>query len=59
MFRTLLIPAVLTGVFCAGFAGLIDITTDMLDRGYVVGFAFVSGFLGSVFARAVLGKRKG
>lgn len=45
--------AILTGVFCGGFALLIDVATDMLDRGHVVLFSFVSGFLGSLFAQLV------
>lgn len=60
MIRTLLLPATLTGVFCASFAFGIDYATDMLERGHVIGFSFVSGFLGSVFARLVMngGKAK-
>ncbi len=58
MIRAFLLPAFLTGTFCAGFAVLIDITTSMLETGSVIGLAFVSGFLGSIFARLVLGRGK-
>lgn len=54
MVRSVIISAVLTGVFCGGFALLIDVATDMLDRGNVVLFSFTSGFLGSLFAQLVL-----
>lgn len=55
MMRALLLPASLTGVFCAGFALVIDYATDMLGQGQIVIFSFISGFLGSLVARAVLG----
>lgn len=56
MLRTILLTAVLTGVFCAVFAVGIDWLTDMLERNQVVGISFVSGFLGSLFAQTVLGR---
>ncbi len=49
-----LLPALLTGTFCAGFATLIDVITDALTMLMVIGLAFVSGFLGSLFARLIL-----
>ena len=58
MVRAVIISAVLTGVFCGGFALFIDLATDMLDRGHVVLISFCSGFLGSLFAQIVL-KRMG
>ncbi len=54
MLRAFLIPAALTGCFCAGFAWLIDTTTDMLGTQSVLALAFVSGFLGSLFAKGLL-----
>ncbi len=54
MIRAALIPAVLTGVFCALFAGIIDLVTNALDMATIVIFAFISGFCGSLFARIVL-----
>ena len=56
MIRWLIIPAVLTGIFCAGFTVVIDLATDMLARNQVILLSFLSGFLGSIFARLVLGK---
>ena len=56
MFRSILLTAVLTGVFCAIFAVGIDWLTDMLEAGQVVAISFTSGFLGSLFAQTVLGR---
>jgi hypothetical protein len=56
MIRATFIAAVLTGVFCAGFAAVIGFVTDTLPMLMVIVLAFVSGFLGSLFARFVLGK---
>ena len=56
MVRTILMTAVLTGVFCAGFAIFIDYATDMLERNQVLVVSFLSGFLGSLFAQTVLGR---
>ncbi len=50
--------AVLTGVFCAGFALFIDAIVTMASTSQVALLASVSGFLGSIFAQTVLGKRK-
>lgn len=58
MIRPILLTAVLTGVFCAGFAVFVDWATDMLAQGQVVTISFVSGFLGSLFAQTVLGRWK-
>ena len=56
MIRVTLIAATLTGLFCAAFAGVIDAITDALPMLTVIILAFVSGFLGSLFARIILGK---
>ena len=56
MIRVVLMSAVLTGVFCAGFAVFIDWATDMLQRNQVIVVSFISGFLGSLFAQTVLGR---
>jgi len=58
MLRTIIFSAALTGMFCAGFAVLIDLATDMLMRQQLVIVSFVSGFLGSVFAQTVLSRWK-
>ena len=59
MIRVVLVSAVLTGVFCAGFAVFIDWATDMLQRNQVIVVSFISGFLGSLFAQTVLGRWRG
>ena len=58
MIKAVVIPAILTGVFCAGFAVVIDQLTNMIERTQVILVSFISGFLGSIFARFVLGKGK-
>lgn len=58
MIRSLFLPAVLTGAFCAVFAVGIDWLTNMLERGQILGLSFVSGFLGSLFASLVLRRRR-
>ena len=50
--------AVLTGVFCAGFALFIDAIVSMASTGQVALLASISGFLGSIFAQIVLRRRK-
>ncbi len=61
MLRPVLLTALLTGVFCAGFAVVIDWVTDMLERNPVAAISFVSGFLGSLFAQItdIVGGRSG
>ncbi|NRB00265.1 MAG: hypothetical protein HRU32_10650 [Rhodobacteraceae bacterium] len=56
MIRTVVMTAVLTGVFCAGFAVGVDWLTDMLQRQQVIVVSFFSGFMGSLFAQTVLGR---
>ena len=57
MIRAFVFPAIITGVFCAGFAVAIDQLTDMLARNQVIVVSFISGFLGSIVARLILGGR--
>ena len=59
MVRSILLTAVLTGTFCAGFAVFIDWATDMLEQNQVIVISFVSGSLGSLFAQTVLGRWRG
>ena len=59
MIRTILSSAILTGIFCAGFATVIDLATDMLERNQVIAVSFSSGFLGSIFAQTVLSRWRG
>ena len=56
MIRPILLTAVLTGIFCSGFAVFIDWATDMLMRNQIIAVSFLSGFLGSLFAQTVLGR---
>ena len=56
MAKTILMTAILTGIFCAGFAVVIDYIADMLERNQVIGISFASGFLGSLFAQTVMGR---
>ncbi|WP_425039333.1 hypothetical protein [Primorskyibacter sp. S187A] len=56
--QAVLVTSVLTGVFCAVFATIIDAVTDALNIWTVIALAFTSGFLGSLFAQLVLGRRK-
>jgi len=56
MVRTALLSAVATGAFCSVFTVFVDTVADTLELWTVVILSFVSGFLGSLFARAVLGR---
>jgi hypothetical protein len=56
MVRPILLSAVLTGLFCSGFAVIIDLATDMLERQQLIFVSFASGFLGSLFAQTVLSR---
>lgn len=58
MFRSILLTAFFTGVFCSGFAVFIDWATDMLMQNQIIAISFISGFLGSLFAQTVLGRWK-
>ena len=58
MIRPMILSAVMTGVFCAGFAVFIDWATDMLMQNQIIVISFTSGFLGSLFAQAVLKRWK-
>lgn len=58
MTKTILISAGLTGLFCAVFAVFVQTATNMLGIGQVAGVSFISGFLGSLFARFVMGVKK-
>lgn len=53
-----LLTSVLTGVVCAVFAAVIDVVTDALSMATLIGLAFMSGFLGSLFAQIVLGRTR-
>jgi hypothetical protein len=53
-----LLTAALTGLFCAMFAGLVDIVTDALAMWQVMILGAVSGFCGSLFAQFALRRGK-
>lgn len=55
MLRMFLLPAILTGLFCAFFAVGVDYVLPPLMGLNVAIIAAISGFCGSIFARAVLG----
>jgi uncharacterized membrane protein len=57
MSRVVLVAALTTGVFCAVFASVVDAVTDALSMWQVAIAGGISGFLGSLFASLVLGKR--
>ena len=58
MIRVVIVPALTTGVFCAGFATLVDTATNMLDGWQVAIMGGLSGFLGSLFASLVWGRNR-
>ncbi len=54
MFRVFLLPAILTGLFCALFAVAVDVILPPLMGANVAVIAAISGCCGSLFARGVL-----
>ena len=54
MVRTFLVPATLTGLFCAIFSVAVDYVLPPLMGLNVAIIAAISGFCGSIFARGVL-----
>lgn len=56
MIRGALLSAALTGVFCAGFAVVVDTVTMLFSVWQLMAVSFVSGALGSLFARLVLSR---
>lgn len=56
-FAPIVSTALLTGVFCAAFAVLVDAVTDVLAFGAVILVSFCSGFLGSLFAQVVMQRK--
>lgn len=57
--RQFLLPAFLTGAFCAVFALAVDAVLAMVNQWQIAALAATSGFLGSLFSRAVLGRGMG
>lgn len=56
LFRLFLLPALVTGSFCACFALAVDFVVSMASQTQVAALAATSGFLGSLFSRLVLGR---
>ncbi len=56
--QQVILTSVLTGLFCAGFAGVIDAITDALTMWQVIGLGAVSGLCGSLVSQLVLGRHK-
>lgn len=52
-----LTAAALTGLFCMGFALIVDLLTQHLSVVQAVALSFTSGFCGSVFAQLLLRRR--
>lgn len=58
MARMIFATSLMTGVFCAGFAVVVDALTDALPMILAIAVAFASGFLGSLFAQLVLHRQR-
>ncbi len=58
MVWTMVKAAVLTGVFCALFSGVVGFVAQNLSMTVLIGLSFVSGFCGSLFAQTVLGRAR-
>ncbi len=55
--RQIALTSILTGCFCAVFAGGVDAVTDALTMWQVIGFGAVSGTLGSLVSQLVLRRK--
>lgn len=49
--KMVLTTAIVTGLFCAGFAFVIEQVTDVLTLTQALLLAMISGFCGSLFAQ--------
>ena len=58
MLRKVLWTSIMTGVFCAGFALVVEYFTDMLEQREIALLSFTSGFSGSLVAQLVMKLRK-
>ena len=56
MARSIVLTALLTGAFCAVFAVLVEVVTDLFGVWQLMLVSFLSGSLGSLFAQTVLGR---
>ena len=53
MMRSILITSLMTGGFCAVFAGIVDAVTDALTMWQVIILGAISGASGSLIAQLV------
>ena len=53
-----LLTSVMTGVFCAVCAIVVDLITNALEMWMVIAVAFVSGFTGSLLAQLLLKRER-
>lgn len=56
MSRSILLAALTTGLFCAGFTFVVEMVTELLTLTQALIAAMISGFCGSLFASFVLGR---
>lgn len=54
MVKSVFMSAAMTGAFCALFAVIINAAASMLERDQIVLLSFLSGFLGSLVAQAIM-----
>ena len=57
--RAIVTTSLMTGGFCAVFAGVVDAITDALTMWQVIGLGAISGAMGSLFAQLVLRRKDG
>ena len=57
--RAVLLTSLMTGGFCALFAGVVDAVTDALTVWQVMMLGGISGLSGSLIAQLILGRSKG
>ena len=55
MAKTIAITSVLTGLFCAVFAFVVETVTELFGLWQLLLVSFISGSLGSLFAQTVVG----
>lgn len=53
-----LVTSLMTGLFCAAFALVVELLTDMLEVRQIAALSFTSGFTGSLVAQFIMKVRK-
>ncbi|MDJ0860435.1 MAG: hypothetical protein QNJ03_15210 [Dinoroseobacter sp.] len=56
--KTVLSAACVAGLFCAGFAVVVDIISDQLSLVQTIAIAAMSGFLGALVGQLTVGRNK-